>query len=245
MRIGALTTLEQLADSTIVRTRYPSLRAAALSVASPGIRNSATVGGNLLVGNRCHYYNQSAFWRKSIGSCLKDTSDVCRVTNLKNGKCFARNVSDVAPALIALRAVVVIREGDCERSHPVEDLYAADGLVPLSDVIRGRILLRIEIPEPPAASFFQKLRRRSSLDFTSLTVAGARHTDDGIRVCLNGIGMAPVVITGDRSSITFDDVFYRAKLRAKIADNDVIPLRYRMDMMKVYLEDLWSALDLC
>ncbi|PIZ05633.1 MAG: 4-hydroxybenzoyl-CoA reductase subunit beta, partial [Flavobacteriales bacterium CG_4_10_14_0_8_um_filter_32_5] len=48
----------------------------ALSVGSPLIRKTATIGGNVLCENRCLYYNQSEWWRESIGYCLKCDGDI-------------------------------------------------------------------------------------------------------------------------------------------------------------------------
>lgn len=47
LRIGALTKVAELMSAAVVRERYPALAQAALSMASPQIRNLATVGGNL------------------------------------------------------------------------------------------------------------------------------------------------------------------------------------------------------
>ncbi len=47
LNLGALTTLEELKRSPIIREHYPALAAAASTMASAQIRNLATVGGNL------------------------------------------------------------------------------------------------------------------------------------------------------------------------------------------------------
>lgn len=47
LTLGALTTLEALRRSPVIRRHYPALAEASASMASPQIRNLATVGGNL------------------------------------------------------------------------------------------------------------------------------------------------------------------------------------------------------
>ena len=56
VRIGALTTLSEIAKHPAIRQSYPLLAEAAASVASPQIRNVATIGGNLCQEPRCWYY---------------------------------------------------------------------------------------------------------------------------------------------------------------------------------------------
>ncbi len=56
LRIGALTTLDELAKNPIIRKDYPLLAQSAASVASPQIRNVATLAGNLCQEPRCWYY---------------------------------------------------------------------------------------------------------------------------------------------------------------------------------------------
>jgi NADPH-dependent glutamate synthase beta subunit-like oxidoreductase/CO/xanthine dehydrogenase FAD-binding subunit len=56
VRIGALTTLSEIAKHPAIRQRYPLLAEAAVSVASPQIRNVATIAGNLCQEPRCWYY---------------------------------------------------------------------------------------------------------------------------------------------------------------------------------------------
>jgi carbon-monoxide dehydrogenase medium subunit len=47
LTLGALTTLEEIKQSSMIRERYPALSDAAATMASVQIRNLATVGGNL------------------------------------------------------------------------------------------------------------------------------------------------------------------------------------------------------
>lgn len=56
LKIGALTTLSEIAQSPLVREKYKALREAAESVATPQIRNMGTIGGNLCQDVRCWYY---------------------------------------------------------------------------------------------------------------------------------------------------------------------------------------------
>ena len=56
VRIGALTTLAEIAKHPAIRQTYPLLAEAAASVASPQIRNVATIAGNLCQEPRCWYY---------------------------------------------------------------------------------------------------------------------------------------------------------------------------------------------
>ena len=56
VRIGALTTLSEIAKHPALRQSYALLVQAAASVASPQIRNVATLAGNLCQEPRCWYY---------------------------------------------------------------------------------------------------------------------------------------------------------------------------------------------
>lgn len=59
LKIGTLTTVNEVERSTMIRDRYPMLAEAAHSVAAPQIRNMATVGGNLCQEVQCWYYRRS------------------------------------------------------------------------------------------------------------------------------------------------------------------------------------------
>ncbi len=240
--IGSLVTLDELVSTPAVKQAYPLLVEAALSVATPVIRKTATVGGNLLVSNRCSYYNQSKMWRTAVGSCLRDVGDTCLVTGVKHGKCFSRHVSDMAPALIALDAEVTIRNQHSTFLIPLSQLYVQDGIQSVSHLEDDGILEKIRVTANVRNGWYRKLRLRQSLDFTSLTIAGCTDSMGMIRICLNGVAMAPVLISGRRSELTLEGIIKQARLKAKMVNNDLLPLPYRQEMMAVYLEEVWNAL---
>ena len=240
MEIGSLVTLDELISSPATKRAYPLLVEAALSVATPVIRKTATVGGNLLVTNRCTYYNQSKSWRTAVGSCLRDVGDTCLVTGVKNGKCFSRHVSDLAPALIALDAEVTIRNQRSTFSFPLSQLYVQDGIRCVSRLEEDGILLKIRIAMPVTRWRYRKLRLRQSLDFTSLTLAATADSQGLIRICVNGVAMAPILISGHRSELTLDGVIKQVRLKAKLVNNDLLPMAYRQEMAAAYLAELWN-----
>lgn len=56
LRIGAMTKLADLSESKVIKEKLPALAEAAHSVATPLIRNLATIGGNICQDVRCWFY---------------------------------------------------------------------------------------------------------------------------------------------------------------------------------------------
>jgi len=118
MRIGAAVTLATIASHPLLQQRYTALATAAASVSTPQLRNMGTVGGNLLLDTRCNYYNQTEFWRQSIGYCLKKDGDICLVAP-GSPRCWAISSADTAPALLSLGAQVRLVSLRGERVLPL------------------------------------------------------------------------------------------------------------------------------
>ena len=98
LRIGAGVRIDDIANNAEVRGQFPALAQACEVVGSPALRNMGTLGGNLCLDTRCHFINQTAFWRKAIGSCLKDVGDVCRVAP-GSSRCWAIASADLPPPI--------------------------------------------------------------------------------------------------------------------------------------------------
>src|SRR5580704_6140321 len=125
--LGACVTLADIAGDTRFRNGLTALGQAASLVATPQIRNMATLGGNLCLDTRCNYYDQNYEWRKAINFCLKKDGDTCWVAP-GSPKCMAVSSADAAPALIALGARVRLVSRSGEREVLLADLYNNDGV---------------------------------------------------------------------------------------------------------------------
>ena len=195
LRLGAMVTIADLARHPVVRERFPSLSRAAAQIAGPQLREMGTLGGNLALDTRCVYYNQTHFWRKALGYCLKKDGTVCHV--VKGGqKCVAAASNDTAPVLLTLGASVHLASPRGARELPLEALYVADGI--RNTVLEPDELLtevRVPLPEGRLVTGYQKLRIRASIDYPALTVAVAAQLDGDsakwIRMTLSALGSRP------------------------------------------------------
>jgi len=172
LRLGACLTLSDIAGDPRFRNGFTALAQAASLVATPQIRNMATLGGNICLDTRCNYYDQSYEWRKSINFCLKKDGTTCWVAP-GSSRCVAVSSTDTGPALMALGARVRLVSRSGEREVALADLYNNDGI----DYIKRRpdeILAEVLLDSLHGwKSTYWKLRRRGSFDFPVLSVAAA------------------------------------------------------------------------
>src|SRR2546429_8017058 len=163
-------TLSDITADPRLRNGLTALAQAASLVATPQIRNMATLGGNICLDTRCNYYDQSYEWRKSINFCLKKDGTTCWVAP-GSSKCVAVSSTDTGPALMALGAPVRLVSRSGEREVLLSDLYNNDGI----DYLKRRpheILSEVLLDSFDGwKSTYWKLRRRGSFDFPLLSVA--------------------------------------------------------------------------
>jgi hypothetical protein len=141
-------------------------------VASPVIRNMATLGGNVNLDTRCRYVNQSEFWRGAIGGgCLKSEGNVCHVVP-KGRNCVAAMSSDNVPVLISLDASIVLVGPEGRRELPLADYYHADGIAHTAgEARRGDRRAARAAADGPRRTRYVKWSVRHSIDFPLLSVA--------------------------------------------------------------------------
>jgi 4-hydroxybenzoyl-CoA reductase subunit beta len=247
IRIGAGVTLAAVADHPALQQYYPALATAAASVSTPQLRNMGTLGGNLLLDTRCNYYNQTEFWRQSIGYCMKKEGEVCLVAP-GSPRCWAISSADTAPVLVSLGAQIRLVSKRGERVIPVRELFRDDGMAPYT---RAWDELLAEILLPPAddwRSVYLKLRRRGSFDFPILGVAAAlRLNSDGTvadaRLTLGAVASHPVEVNDAASQLLhqplspelIDAVALAAAKRAKPLDNADLTINYRKQVTPVFV----------
>ncbi|HEX5071120.1 MAG TPA: FAD binding domain-containing protein [Vicinamibacterales bacterium] len=198
LTIGAGTTLTEIVGDSRLKESCRGLWQAAAQVATPHLRNMATIGGNLCLDTRCTYYDQSEEWRRAIGYCMKKDGDTCWVAT-SSPKCLAVSSTDTAPMLQALGARVRLASTRGLRTIDVADFFANDGMQYLTRQ-PDEILTDVIVPDQRGRrSAYWKLRRRGSFDFPVASVAvAARVDDDGtvqdIRVTLGSVASRPLSV---------------------------------------------------
>ncbi|MFJ8989467.1 FAD binding domain-containing protein [Streptomyces sp. NPDC102279] len=204
LRVGALTSMEELAADPVVSRRLPLVREALLQGASVQLRNLATIGGNLLQRARCRYFRDPA-----VGACNKRApgSGCAAITGIQrmhavlgtSEHCIALHASDLAVPLTALDAIVHVQGANGPRSIPLTRFYLPPGDTPqLENVLdHGDLITAVDIPLLPqtARSHYLKVRDRASYEFALTSAGVALVIDDGTieqaRVALGGVGTVP------------------------------------------------------
>lgn len=238
-RLGACLTLSEIAADSRFRNGMTALAQAASFVATPQIRNMATLGGNLCLDTRCNYYDQNYEWRKAIGFCLKKDGDTCWVAP-GSSKCMAVSSTDTAPALMALGARVRLVSQSGEREVPLTELYQNDGIHYIQRQ-PNELLTEVLLDSLHGwKSTYWKLRRRGSFDFPVLSVAvAAKISMSGVvedaRIVVGSVACLPLVAVEastflEGQPLNQDSIARAATLAARIAkplDNTDFDMTWR------------------
>ena len=203
VRIGALARNSDVAYDPLVAQNFPAVSQALLSGASGQIRNSATVGGNLLQRTRCTYFRETR-WRcnkrePGSGCDALDGFNRGHAVLGTSDACIATYPGDFAVALAALGAHVVIEGEGGERTIALDELYRLPGDRPQHEtsLVPGELITAVELRVEPlhARSYYLKVRDRASYEFALASVACAVELDGGriaqARIALGGVATVP------------------------------------------------------
>lgn len=203
LRLGAAVTNSELAADRRVRERYPVLAGSLLAGASGQLRNAATTGGNPLQRTRCVYFQDvtTACNKREPGSGCSAIGGYTRYHAILGASeaCIATHPSDMAVALAALDAQVLVLGPDGERTIPFVELHRLPGDDPSRDTVleHGELITAIDVPALPLAanSAYRKVRDRASYAFALISVAAALEVSDGVvrdvRIAFGGVAHKP------------------------------------------------------
>jgi xanthine dehydrogenase YagS FAD-binding subunit len=203
VRIGANVRNSDLAADRMIRARYPVLSQALLSGASGQLRNLATTGGNLLQRTRCVYFQDvtTPCNKREPGTGCSAIGGYTRYHAIlgASDQCIAVHPSDMAVAMAALDATVIVLGRGGERRIPVIDFHRLPGDAPDKDTVlqHGELITAVELPALPFAmhSTYRKVRDRASFAFALVSVAAALDVDAGkvrnVRIALGGVAHKP------------------------------------------------------
>src|SRR5437667_5383249 len=186
LRIGALARMSDVAAHPDVRRGFPVIAEGLLFAASGQLRNMASMGGNIMQRTRCAYFRDE----DDLPCNKRRPGSGCAALHGLNRNhaifgwseaCVATNPSDVAVALAAIDALVIVRGRTGERSIPFTDFHRLPGSTPERDNMldRGDLIVAIEVPASAEArsSYYLKVRDRQSYEFALVSAAAAIATD--------------------------------------------------------------------
>jgi xanthine dehydrogenase YagS FAD-binding subunit len=198
--VGANVTLTALAEHADVRKIFPGLAQAAEEVGSPQMRNVGTVGGNLAQHSRCWYYRQRDV------RCVKKGGPRCFARGGENKyhslftktMCLSPCVSNLAVALSALDALVVVQRGAKTATLTIAQLYekAWNDAKVHNSLGADELILRIEVPVTAGArSVYVKIAEKNDFDWALVSCAAAGRVEGGklrgVRVVLGSVAATP------------------------------------------------------
>ncbi|MCD4526772.1 xanthine dehydrogenase family protein subunit M [Nocardioides sp. cx-173] len=203
LRIGANVRNSDLAAHPLVRSLFPAVSRALLSGASAQIRHQATTAGNLLQRTRCVYFQDvtTPCNKREPGTGCSALEGYPRYNAILGASeaCVTTHPSDLAVALVALDATVVVLGPDGERRVAMGDLHRLPGDRPEQDttLAHGELVTAVELTAGrlPRRSTYYKARDRASYAFALVSVAGALQLDDDtvtdVRLAWGGVAHRP------------------------------------------------------
>ncbi|MDG4663251.1 xanthine dehydrogenase family protein subunit M [Mycobacterium sp. 236(2023)] len=201
--IGANVRNSDLAAHPVIRSHYPMLARALLSGASGQLRNSATTAGNLLQRTRCVYFQDvtTPCNKREPGSGCSALGGYTRYHAILGAspQCVAAHPSDMAVAMAALDAQIVVEGPEGPRRVPATEFHRLPGDEPHRDTVlsHGDLITAVEIPPAPdnAVADYRKVRDRASYAFALVSVAAElSFVGESIataRIALGGIAHKP------------------------------------------------------
>ncbi|MDB5191142.1 MAG: xanthine dehydrogenase family protein subunit [Segetibacter sp.] len=203
LHIGALALNSDVSENKLVTQYHPLLSLALKAGASAQLRNMATVGGNMLQRTRCFYFYEPSLPcnKREPGSGCGALEGVNRMHAIFgwSDKCIAVHPSDMAIAMVALDASVLVYGPKGNRRIPFQDFHRLPGDTPEKDnsLEKGELVMGVEIPDGPFTKnvHYLKVRDRASYAFALVSVAAALNisgkTIKDARLAMGGVAHKP------------------------------------------------------
>jgi xanthine dehydrogenase YagS FAD-binding subunit len=234
LRVGSATTLTDVVESADIQSNWSVLSDAAVSIASPLIRNFGTVGGNINQRPRCWFLRGQHFdcYKKGGDFCFAVTGDNRPHAIIGGELCYIVHPSDLSSALLALNASATIAGPDGRREVAFDDYFVG----PREDVLRENILqhnelmVDVTVPEsgPNTKMAWIKLKDRQVYDFAVVSVAVVANISDGVwedgRIVLGGVAPVPWRATVVEEALAGNDIDSTVQQAAALIRNEARPL---------------------
>jgi xanthine dehydrogenase YagS FAD-binding subunit len=200
LTIGGLATLDSVSTHPLIRRQYTVLAEAAADVATPQIRNVATLAGNVCQRPWCWYYRNGF-------KCFKNGGNTCYSIAGENqfhaifggGPSYIVHPSDTAPALVALDAAFRIVSPAGERVVPAAEFFTLPRVnAAHENVLRDdEVLASVSLPASSAGtrSTYHKIMDREAWTHALASAAVVLQIENDAcrraRIVLGGVAPIP------------------------------------------------------
>jgi len=244
LRIGALVTMDELAQNADVKGAYKSLSDAAAGISSPQIRHMGTVGGDLCQRPRCWYYRQGmGLLGMKDGKSLVQNGENQYHAIFGSGPAYFVSASSLGPALVALGAKVKLVSAAGSREVPVASFFVAPQNENTREIALkpNEILTEIVVPAGAVRSATYEVRQKEALDWPMVAASVALHmrgnTVASAKVVLGHVAPKPYEATAAEKALTGKTINAEtAEAAAKAAVADASPLSqnaYKVTLARV------------
>jgi len=241
--IGANTTLTDVIENADLIAKVPLLGQAAVTIASPLIRNFGTLGGNVNQRPRCWFFRGENFacYKKGGDFCYAVTGDNRYHAIIGGELCYIVHPSDTATALLALNAQATVAGPGGTRSVAFDNYFHG----PREDVLTENVLksnevmTEVVVPVPAAGTkmAWNKLKDRQVYDFALVSVAAVFTVDGGNwkdgRITLGGVSPVPYRATVVEDALKGKDI--KATIQAAAAQLRTVARPMSLNAYKIDL----------
>jgi xanthine dehydrogenase YagS FAD-binding subunit len=250
--IGALATIASIASDARIIAAYPGLAASAAGLATPQVRQLATLGGNLAQRSRCWYF------RRADIDCLKKGGSTCPARSGNHlygvafdlGPCVAPHPSTMAAALLAYDATI---STDRRSGLTIEGLLG-DGTQGHADhaLAPSEMITAVALPTPLAGerAAYKRAISRTYAEWPLVELCARVTVTEGkfqtVQLAAGGIAPVPLRLTASEAALT-GKATNAASIAdaAKAATSGAKPLpmtAYKLDLLAGLVRDVLEQL---
>jgi xanthine dehydrogenase YagS FAD-binding subunit len=250
--IGALATIASIASDQRLIAAYPGIAASASGLATPQVRQLATLGGNLAQRSRCWYF------RRADIDCLKKGGSACPARTGNHlygvafdlGPCVAPHPSTMAAALLAYEATIIT---DRRSGLTIADLLG-DGSDAHADhaLAPGEMITSVALPVPLAGerAAYKRAISRTYADWALVELCARAVIADGkfqfVHLAAGGIAPVPLRLNAAESTLAgkaANAASIAEAAKAAISGAKPLPMTaYKLDLLQGLVRDVMEQL---